>query len=193
MAPHTAPAFRSIVARRLSLAAALLATSSAAAQPVPATLPGGASALTEVHGDWTVGCQVQGERKHCLVTQQVLDGNRQRLVAMELAPAQSGATGNLALPFGLLLASGASLTIDDARPVSLTFRTCLPAGCVVPLTLDAPTLERLKKATTLKITATTADNSSPASFSISPKGLAGAYVRAQDLAGTAGQARPPNR
>jgi invasion protein IalB len=183
MQANLAPVSGRAAAMHVVLALALLCASPALAQPTGPALLGGASALTEVHGDWTVGCQVQGDRKQCLVSQQVLDGNRQRLVAMELAPGQSGATGNLALPFGLLLASGVTLAMDDAKPMVLSFRTCLPVGCVVPLSFDAAALDRLKKATTLKITATTADNGSPISFSISPKGLAGAYLRTLDLTG----------
>lgn len=40
----------------------------------------------------------------------------------------------LILPFGLLLEAGATLQDDDGQPLEpLRFSTCLPAGCVVPL------------------------------------------------------------
>ncbi len=56
------------------------------------------------------------------------------------------------LPFGLLLEKGASVQVDDdaASAQTLKFRTCLPLGCVVPVSFDAAILAKLKKGTVLK-------------------------------------------
>ena len=36
----------------------------------PPQLPGGASALSETHGDWTVNCQIAGTNKVCSLSHQ---------------------------------------------------------------------------------------------------------------------------
>ncbi|RUZ16287.1 Invasion associated locus B family protein, partial [Mesorhizobium sp. M7A.F.Ca.US.007.01.2.1] len=101
-------------------AAAQTKSDKAVAAPAAADapqLPGGASALSETHGDWTVNCQISGATKTCSLShQQFNKQNNQRLLAIELS-SKTGedATGTLALPFGLALAKGVSLTIDDQK------------------------------------------------------------------------------
>jgi invasion protein IalB len=162
---------------------AALALPAAAQQAV--TLPGGATALTETHGDWTVRCQVSQpeSRIGCLVQQEQVDNqSRQRLLAIELVPGANGILGTLILPFGLDLDKGVTLAIDDGQASSiLRFRTCLPQGCLVPLSF-APELQPVLGGGKVLNVATTADGGAPAPFTISLTGLAGALVRAQELA-----------
>ena len=153
----------------------------AAAKP---QLPGGASALSETHGDWTVNCQVTGTNKICSLShQQFNKQSGQRLLALELTT-KSGqdATGTLALPFGLALAKGVTLEIDDQKlEGSLQFNTCQAVGCLVPVTFNADTTPLLQNGTTLKINATAADTAQPIVFTISLNGFAGALARTADL------------
>lgn len=70
--------------RQLVTAALLFAATPALAQQ--ATLPGGASALNEAHGSWTVNCTLVEAGKDCAFSQTA--GNPQTgsaLVAVELA------------------------------------------------------------------------------------------------------------
>ena len=70
---------------RLTLAALALLSTPALAQDV-AALPGGASALSEMHGNWSVNCSVGEKGKDCGFAQTA--GNPQTgsaLAAMELA------------------------------------------------------------------------------------------------------------
>ncbi|TWG91971.1 Invasion protein B, involved in pathogenesis [Mesorhizobium sp. J18] len=86
------------------------------------------------------------------------------------------------MPFGLDLASGAELQIDDGTPgQALHFRTCLPAGCAVSVNIDAEMLTALRNGTTLKVHAK-ADGGNQTVFSISLKGFGGAFDRAAALA-----------
>lgn len=169
-----------------SAEAAAVETMLAQADPAeaPDGLLGGANALSETHGDWTVNCtRVQGN-KLCSLSQQQLDTNRrQRLIAIELMATDASRTqGTLALPFGLLLKSGATLQIDDGVPAApLPFRTCLPAGCLVPLDIDAKTLALLRQGTMLKISATAADSGQPVTFNVSLNGFASALARTAEL------------
>ena len=55
--------------------------------PVTAqSLPGGASAVNEVHGDWVVACATQAETVRCALSHNQLsnDANRSRILAIEL-------------------------------------------------------------------------------------------------------------
>jgi len=160
----------------------------AATQPADAAskpqLPGGASALSETHGDWIVNCQVTGTAKVCSLShQQFNKQSGQRLLALELTT-KSGqdATGTLALPFGLALAKGVTLEIDDQKlEGSLQFNTCQAVGCLVPVTFNADTTPLLQNGTTLKINATAADTAQPIAFTVSLNGFAGALARTADL------------
>jgi invasion protein IalB len=146
------------------------------------SLPGGATSLKESHDDWTVACELQTQAdktvKVCTLTQEQIDNrSRQRVLAIELKPETTGVAGTLILPFGLALEQGVTFQIDDG-PVGTAqrFRTCLPVGCIVPISFDARTLAMLRKASTLKIK-TIADGAKEMPFLISLKGFPGAFDR----------------
>lgn len=152
------------------------------AQQAP-TLPGGATSLNETHGDWTVACMVQDNNKRCTLSQQQVDAqSRQRMLAIELGAIADGKTqGAVVLPFGLALEKGVVLRVDEGKPLpSLAFRTCLPAGCVVPVSFDASMITALRSGKQLQLEAV-ADGGKPISFSISLAGLAGALDRLAEL------------
>lgn len=150
------------------------------------SLPGGATSLREVHGDWVVSCAITGEgsqaRKSCSMSQEQQDGNSgQRVIAMEIQPSAEGDRATLVLPFGLDLAAGASLQIDDgARGASLPFRTCVPVGCIVSTGMDSEMQASLRDGTALKVHAR-ADGGRETAFSISLKGFGGAFDRTAQL------------
>ena len=153
-----------------------------AAAPAASPLPGGASSLQETYQDWQVACVQQGTGKRCALSQQQTDPqSRQRVLAVELTTVGDKAEGLLVLPFGLALDKGVSLQIDDG-PVGqpLRFRTCLPAGCLVPLSFDARTLASLRRGTVIKAKVAT-DDGRETTFSISLKGLAPALDRTAAL------------
>jgi invasion protein IalB len=165
-----------------------LAQASPAATPaVPSTLPGGASSIDESYRDWRVGCAQQGTAKRCALSQVLARQDGQRVLAVTIdAPQGQGqgktVTGALVLPFGLALDAGAALQIDDKPALPpLRFRTCLPAGCVAPLSFDAAAVAMLRAGTSLKVTAT-ADGGGPTQFAISLAGFGPALDRAAALA-----------
>ena len=157
------------------------------AQPVPPpVLAGGASAITETHGDWAVNCQVIETAKICRFSHQQFDrsNSNQRLLAVELnARSETTADGTVALPFGLALSNGIALSIDDqAVDGTLSFSTCLVVGCLVPVSFDEAMVNRLKGGTTLKIAAFAADSGQPINFSVSLRGFSSALSRTAVLA-----------
>lgn len=169
----------------LILAAAYLWAAPASAQQ--ASLPGGASSLREVHGDWVVSCAITGQgdqaRKTCAMSQeQTDDRSGQRVIAIEFQFSPHNSAATLVLPFGLDLASGAALQIDEGeRGQPLPFRTCLPAGCIVSLNPEAEMAASLRSGSSLKVHAK-ADGGRDTMFSLSLNGFGGALDRAAALA-----------
>ncbi|UZE49090.1 invasion associated locus B family protein [Rhodopseudomonas sp. P2A-2r] len=160
----------------------LQAVQLAQAQQATSPLPGGASSLSETYEDWQVSCVHQGGAKRCALSQSQTQQAGQRVLTIEIgAPVANKATGIVVLPFGLALSSGAVLQIND-KPAGqpLPFRTCLPVGCVVPVSFEAPTLALLRGGGALKIKAV-ADGGQDAPFSISLKGFAAALDRVAAL------------
>ncbi|MCD2172298.1 invasion associated locus B family protein [Rhizobium sp. C4] len=154
-----------------------------------AALPGGASSLQENYQDWVVLCTQQAGAegqppiKRCAMNQQqVSQQSGQRVLSLELRQVGSGFEGALYLPFGLSLDKGVTLQIDGGQISQPNrFRTCLPAGCLVPLTFDAAYMTALEKASALKIKAI-ADGGAETPFSISMKGFGAASARLGALA-----------
>lgn len=172
---------------RRSLFAMLAVLYITPAWPQGAVLPGGATSLRETHGDWVVNCAVVGEAdqasKVCTLSQEQQDSKSgQRIIAVELRPSAKANAATLVLPFGLDLAAGAALQIDDgAVGEPLPFRTCLAGGCLVSANIDPKMLASLRDGTALKAHVK-ADGGKEMMFSISLKGFGGAFDRTVDLA-----------
>lgn len=156
----------------------------AAAQDVASTLPGGASSLQETYQDWSLACRGVPQ-KICAISQQQVQQSGQRVLAVELSrKGEDALSGNLVLPFGLMLDAGAALQVDDAVQLgTLRFSTCLPAGCLVPLDLDSNAIAALRAGTALQITVQSVEPNE-ATFSVSLKGLGAAIERLDVLAGS---------
>lgn len=174
--------------RRIALGlatAALLASaqSPALAQAASPGLPGGASSLQETYSDWQVGCVVRDGSKRCAITQeQANQQTRQRVIAIELTIAGDKLQGMLFMPFGLALDRGASLQIDDQTGVTTSkFSTCLPGGCLVPLSFDTKTIASMRTGTALKVRATPAGGGQELVYPISLKGFAQGIDRVSAL------------
>ena len=112
----------------------------AASQPAGAAakpqLRGGASALSETHGDWTVNCT----NKICSLSHQQFNKQSGTEAVGDRIDDQDrpGRIGTLALPFGLALANGIALEIDDKKlEGSLQFNTCQAVGCLVSVAFDS--------------------------------------------------------
>ncbi|WP_353041942.1 invasion associated locus B family protein [Mesorhizobium sp. M1423] len=157
---------------------------SAPAEEPASTLPGGASSLQETYQDWRLSCQSAAPRAICTVSQQQAQKNGQRVLAIELhRNGKDTLSGDLVLPFGLLLDAGATLQIDDGQPRKpLRFSTCLPGGCIVPLSFDTAMIAALRAGTALRVKAQSTDGKEFA-LPISLKGLAAALDRLQVLGG----------
>ncbi len=159
------------------------AAQSAQAATAAESLPNGASSVQETFQDWQVACVQQGPAKRCSLAQQQIDQqSRQRVLAVELTPAAGKAQGILILPFGLAFEKGATLQVDDgAVGQPLRFQTCIPGGCIVPVTFEGAALSGLRQGTTLKIKAASVDGNKDTTFSVSLKGFGPAFDRTAAL------------
>lgn len=164
-----------------SVAILVVLGTSAAAQG----LPGGASSLNEAHGDWTVACATREDTIRCAMSQTQLRGqDRQRVLSIEMQAVNgdASANGTLVLPFGLQLESGVVLSIDENEFLpSLRFSTCLPAGCVVPLSFDGDAISALRAGGKLGVKAAANDSGQEVNFSISLRGFNSGLARVAEL------------
>ncbi len=149
-----------------------------------ATLPDGASSLSETYQDWRVECVSNGDADRCVMTQvQVTKENGQRVISVELtAPSADQAQGVIVMPFGFALAQGVSLSIDtETTGPKFGFSTCLPQGCFVPVSMDAAMLDRLKNGGTLHIKGLPINGNEMVDYPISLKGFTAAFNRLNAL------------
>ncbi|MGL4289165.1 MAG: invasion associated locus B family protein [Phreatobacter sp.] len=154
--------------------------------PQMAQLPNGATSINETYGDWTVDCRIIEGRKACALSQS--QGNQQtgqRTFAIELRLPENGKTdGVLLLPFGLNLDLGVKLKIDEQDlGQGVRFSTCLPSGCLAPISLPTVATEALKKGTRLIVSATSLSSGEAATFNVSLNGFAAAIARIVQLGG----------
>ncbi|CAM5350173.1 hypothetical protein MAUB1S_06050 [Mycolicibacterium aubagnense] len=153
------------------------------ASALAAPLPGGAGSLVETYQDWVVACQGRDAQSFC-VMRQVQSNNQtgQNVVTVEFSAVQGKLNGVLLLPFGLALADGASVKIEgDAKSQPLPFSTCLPQGCLAPVSFEADDVAKLKGGTVLNIAARSFSPSQPLDLKISLKGFSAALSRIAEL------------
>lgn len=152
----------------------------------PSSLPGGASTLSETFEDWTVSCSSANGATQCVISQTQAQKNGQRVLDVRLSPVadQDGNNASLTLPFGLEFARGVTAQLDDDKPGKVfSFKTCLPGGCIVPLSIDKAMIDAMRKGTALKLAASSIQNTD-VPFTVSLKGFGAALDRATALVTT---------
>jgi invasion protein IalB len=151
----------------------------------PATLPNGASSINETYGDWTVDCRIVDSRKQCLLSQ--AQGNNQtgqRIFAIELRPPHDGKTeGTILMPFGLNLDAGALLKLDDKDlGKGLRFSTCVPQGCLLPVSFPTVATDTMRKTAKLTVASLNLSSGEAVTFNMSLNGFSAAVDRMIQLA-----------
>lgn len=153
-------------------------------KPAAAALPNGASAINEVYGDWTVDCRITDGQKLCLLTQTQGDSRtNQRVFAIELrAPKDGKAEGTILMPFGVKLENGAVLKLDDKDlGQGLRFSTCVPSGCLLPISFPTAATDAMKAGKTLTAAALNLSSGEIISFNIVLNGFGPALERISQL------------
>lgn len=158
--------------------------SPAAPKPIVSTLPGGASSINEQHGDWTVSCAMAQDGKHCSFSQVLGDAQTgRRVISVELrSTGADKVEGMLLTPFSLRLDAGVNLAIDDkALQGPIPFLSCVPEGCLVPLTFEGDVLAGLMAGTKLQLSAIPLSGAEPVKLAISLSGFTAARSRTAEL------------
>lgn len=172
----------STLAFALAFSSALPAIAQTEAAPI--LFPGGASSISEAHGDWTLVCGAQDETATCVTTQNLSNNQTgQRVLAVELEALEDGGLeGTLVLPFGLLLSDGVRMQIDAVTVGDqLSFAVCYEYGCIVDLSLDAAGIDLLRRGTTLRFLGTVADSGESVALSVPLAGISSALARGAAL------------
>ncbi|WP_274426071.1 invasion associated locus B family protein [Chelativorans sp. YIM 93263] len=170
--------------RRCLLAVASLAIGLVfAVSSIAAPLPGGAGSLVETYEDWVVSCAAPEGETVCVMRQsQNNQETGQHILTAELRTGTDGAVeGTLLMPFGLALAQGIALAIDETEGPTFPFLTCLPQGCVAPVNFDHSSLENLKTGDALKITVHAVNAEQRIAFTVSLNGFTAALNRMTEL------------
>jgi invasion protein IalB len=90
--------------------------------------------------------------------------------------------GTIVLPFGVAVSEPVTLLLDDAEVIKRPFRTCLPVGCVIAMSLDPKQVAQFRKAAVLTVKTTIVAPRQEVSFRVSLTGFATALARAAALA-----------
>ena len=144
--------------------------------PVPA---GSEAQRQETHGDWTVICASQNNRKVCAASQQLTDkGSGRRILGIEVRAATAGsAIFTMLLPFGLAVDKPLTIRIDEGAPMTMPFKTCIQVGCVATATWESTIVAALRKGTAATIHSLAADTGKDVVFRVSLNGFGTALDR----------------
>lgn len=147
----------------------------------------GPTTLSETYDAWTVQCanalENEQTRRICQMSQELLQQEtRQRVLLVAITKqGDESARGTLVMPFGLLLSEGIRMELGENELIRGSYRTCLPAGCVVELTLPDAVIAELQNGEEASLVMT-ANSGQQVRTNVSLKGFTAAYSRLMALA-----------
>lgn len=145
--------------------------------------PNGASAVSEVYGDWTISCTRENEKRQCQLSQaQGVAQTGQRRFSIELnAPQDGRSNGLMLMPLGLSIEPGVTFKLDDATlGKGAPYTSCVQAGCIVPISFPTVATDAMKTAVNLRVTGTK-PNGDPETITVPLAGFAAALARMNQL------------
>lgn len=153
------------------------------APKVPPKMANGANAVSETYEDWVLNCQGIAKGTECAMSQVLSQQNGQRVLTFSISPVPIDGVqrGSFIMPFGLDLKSGVTIALDDKAPSTpFAFSTCIPAGCIVPLSWSVEQYNALRAANGLKVAAKSIAGEA-FELTVSLKGLSAAGKRAAEI------------
>lgn len=134
----------------------------------------------QVFEDWIANCGsvegVQGQR--CVVSQTLSNERQQRVLRTTmgyLGPNREPAI-LFELPLGVYLPAGAAVRFDEGAQRPMVFEACVPEGCKAGLILDAPSLQAVRAARSIRIGFLTQAGGETVTLNVSPKGLSAGFA-----------------
>lgn len=164
------------------------------AAPAKPVWPEGASAVSEVYGDWTVNCArpqdaapkpaastpAAREPATCSLIQSQGDPKTgRRTFVFELRPPKDGrADGVILMPFGFAIEPGVGFKLDDTvLGKGAPYSFCGGDGCYVPISLPTLATDTMRTAATLTVSAQKPNETEPALIKLPLAGFAPAFDR----------------
>lgn len=141
--------------------------------------PAGAVEPGRTFGDWQTECETPADGKpRCFLSQTRVVENKEAKQATRIlkvsvgyfAPDGKGVMVVI-LPLGVDLRAGAALTIDDGKPMPLTYQQCLQDGCLANAPMDEAALTALRRSKGAQITVRPYGGAQSVAFPISTKGI----------------------
>lgn len=139
--------------------------------------------LEEHYQDWTVSCERADLTTTCSMHQQLYHSEtRQRMLAIELRREASALSGVIVVPFGLRVDRSIKLLVDTNLPgYDVAVRTCVPSGCVIPVTFSEDFAVQLQRGSALSLNAMT-DSDETVGLGFSLYGFSAATARLNEIA-----------
>jgi invasion protein IalB len=142
------------------------------------------SSMQETYDDWMVQCHTVAKEdiktKSCEMSQELRQkDSNQRVLAIGIVPASGDlkTRATVIAPFGLLLANGLAVEVAEKELMRGTFKTCLPAGCIVEINLSDELIKTLAANEKASVVMTASDTGQPVRTNISLKGFLLAWNR----------------
>jgi invasion protein IalB len=154
-----------------------------AAAPIEQLLVG-ADGIKEKYDDWGVECAIVDVGKQCAAGQFHEDPESGVAVfAIQVWPSEElGTRALIRMPLGLKLSEGVRLELDtQTSEQHADVATCLPEGCVVLLIMSDGTIDIMKAAQMLTVSATSFASGGKLTFRISLKGFPRSLQRLEEL------------
>lgn len=132
---------------------------------------------TKTFSKWRVDCVKTDKAKACVIAQVLINQKtKQRVISMTVRkPKDEAAKVVLQVPLGVSLAPGLTLAIDNAKPLTIAYKACVPKGCVAEFALADEWIKALGGGTDSTVTVTSLKGEA-APFKFTLTGFADAYA-----------------
>lgn len=109
----------------------------------------GRTTVSTTFGDWVVRCVEREAALPCEMSQQLVDGKSGQMMtrfSIAWSPAEDRHALQIALPLGVWLEPGVTLSVGELNVEGIQYSRCLPRGCMIEAALEDPMLSELKTA-----------------------------------------------
>lgn len=146
-------------------------------------IAGAASAVAaepgKVFGDWQTECETPADGKaRCFLSQTRVMENKESKQATRILKVSVGyftpdgkGVMVVILPLGVDLRAGATLTIDDGKPLPLSYQQCLQDGCLANAPMDEAAMNALRRSKGAQVAVRPYGGAQTLAFPISTKGI----------------------